>query len=62
MSYRYQGVQNSVAVRVETDQCCEPVCGPGTCGASEPEKVEPLKAKAADGCCAPVCGPDTCGG
>lgn len=46
------------------DACCDPDCGPDTCGspASAAQAVEPAdKAKAVQECCDPACGPGTCG-
>lgn len=45
--------------------CCEPDCGPETCGcgtqaAELPIEVPQVK-QTAGGCCEPECGPETCG-
>lgn len=45
--------------------CCEPECGPETCGSEASVELgeEQAKAKVAtgSGCCEPECGPETCG-
>ena len=62
--YRFAGVGRRVAVTVESSGCCEPTCGPETCGTSESEtrelagKVNDVQETAA--CCEPTCGPETC--
>lgn len=60
--YSFQGV--STLPRSTQGGCCEPVCGPTTCGGSaeagaEPVKTAPQQAKQ-DSCCEPECGPSTC--
>lgn len=61
--YRFAGVRRRVTVTVSSG-CCEPVCGPETCGTSESETRERTKkageVQGAAGCCEPVCGPETC--
>ncbi len=37
--YRFAGVKKAPEVKAE--QCCEPVCGPTTCGPSAEVKQEP---------------------
>ena len=64
--YRFAGVRQKTNVRVQfestQEECCVPICGPGTCGTLEPEKqVTTVEMQAADQCCIPVCGPETCG-
>lgn len=49
------------------DACCDPECGPDTCGpsvqviAAEAPMVEEKPPQVAEQCCDPECGPDTCG-
>jgi hypothetical protein len=60
--YRFAGVRRRVAVALQSSGCCEPTCGPETCGTSASE----MRARKADqvreeaGCCEPTCGPETC--
>lgn len=45
------------------EQCCEPDCGPDTCGGATSVQeldIEEVPA-AAEQCCVPDCGPGTCG-
>lgn len=44
-------------------ECCEPECGPNTCGpeVARVEAVERPQAQSRCQCCEPECGPDTCG-
>ena len=42
--------------------CCEPECGPDTCGDEATVDVSPVRERIElQGCCEPECGPDTCG-
>lgn len=46
-------------------ECCDPACGPDTCGSEQVVQIETaqsnqVKAQAGD-CCDPGCGPGTCG-
>ena len=48
------------------ETCCEPDCGPDTCGcgpAAEAVEAPPTiqRQASAETCCEPGCGPDTCG-
>lgn len=60
--YRFAGVKERRATQI--DQCCEPGCGPATCGSSTIEdpktESEGVKVAATSGCCEPLCGPETC--
>lgn len=38
--YRFAGVKKAPQAKA-TDQCCEPVCGPTTCGPSAEAKESP---------------------
>lgn len=42
--YRFAGVRQKTNVKVqfESTQCCEPICGPTTCGMSESESQDPI--------------------
>lgn len=55
--YRFAGVKRTPKAKAE--ECCEPVCGPTTCGTSVEAKDE-SKTKVKDQCCEPECGPTTC--
>jgi len=63
--YRFAGVKERSATMVQTDQCCEPICGPTTCGISPVDnpktESEGVKVKTINQCCEPLCGPETCG-
>jgi hypothetical protein len=46
------------------DVCCDPACGPETCGPTAVRVEEPKaeqKEAAAEACCDPECGPEMCG-
>lgn len=44
-----------------TDFCCEPDCGPDTCGPAEAAvKFLEMPGMVAEQCCEPDCGPETC--
>jgi hypothetical protein len=64
--YRYQGVSPKRAAKVSVDGCCEPVCGPVTCGTASTQAKNTSQAtsdktdKPAEGCCEPGCSPATC--
>jgi len=46
--YRFAGVRHKTNVKVqfESTQCCEPLCGPTTCGMSESESQDPIISEA----------------
>lgn len=55
---------DEVQEHAAAEQCCEPECGPDTCGGpagTQDVRIEDVSA-AAEQCCEPECGPDTCGG
>lgn len=59
-TYRFGGVNKAPKTRA-TQQCCEPACGPTTCGTSGEAQVKAgEKGMAKDQCCEPDCGPNTC--
>ena len=42
--------------------CCEPECGPDTCGHEATVEPQPVRERTEfQVCCGPECGPDTCG-
>ena len=62
--YRFTGTRQ-LQPSAQTGPCCEPVCGPATCGTSSEVKAAPVavlakEAEERDGCCEPECSPTTC--
>ena len=63
--YRFTGIKERRATKVQIGECCEPFCGPSTCGTStlEDPKTESggVKVEATSQCCEPLRGQETCG-
>lgn len=57
-AYRFMGVRK--APTGKSEQCCEPVCGPTTCGTSTAATKKDSKEMAKDECCEPECSPTVC--
>lgn len=51
----------SIADQQAPQGCCEPDCGPDTCGPTAEHEAPVTMTQKQAGCCEPDCGPDTCG-
>lgn len=57
-----------VLEQAQAEGCCEPGCGPETCGSVvepkaelETQKTPVVAGGIGEGCCEPGCSPETCG-